>query len=83
MLLETIVSSSIIIFIIIIKSCHDYLHSKNSNSQLHKKLDDVIDIIDIAQKTLLTQSQNNIINDVINIEEKLLNDNVDNDKNKK
>lgn len=79
MSLEIILTSVICISIFLIKSLHDYLHNKKSNSIIHKKLDDVMNIVDIAQKTLLTQSQNKLIDDGLNIEEKLLN----NDEQKK
>lgn len=73
MSLEVILISVISISIFLIKSLHDYLHKKKSDSIIHKKLDEVMNIVDIAQKTILTQSQNKLIDDALNIEEKLLN----------
>lgn len=80
-MIETIIIISTGITIFIIKSLHDYLHRKNINNDLHKKIDNLMNIVDIIQSNL-SQKENNIINNILTLEEKLLNDNDNENKNK-
>lgn len=79
-MIETFITLCIGITIFIIKSYHDYLHTKNINNGLHKKIDNLIDVIDVIQ-TKLPQQNNDVINNALLLEEKLLNDNNNNNDN--
>lgn len=80
-MIETIITISIGITIFIIKSLHDYMHRKNINNDLHKKIDNLMNVVDVIQLNL-PQKDNNIINNALTLEEKLLNDNDNENKNK-
>lgn len=78
-MIEIIITISVGITIFIIKSVHYYLHRNNINNNLHKKIDNLMNTVDMIQSNL-PQKENNIINNALILEEKLLND--DENKNK-
>jgi hypothetical protein len=66
--MELIIFITIIVSVCIfsIKSFHGYLHRKKINNELHKKIDSLIDFIDVIQSNI-PKKENDLINENIKI----------------